>query len=296
LRGVERTTVTTPSGRSLDVMIGGPEDGTVVLFHQGTPMAAALFEPWIEAGEQRGLRHVAYSRPGYADSSRHEGRSVADCTADVEAVAEALGFDRFHTIGWSGGGPHALACAAVLPDRVLSAATMAGVAPYGAPGFDFLEGMGQENIDEFGAALAGPDALRAYLESTAEAIRSVTGPAFIDMLGDLVTEVDRDALSAEFGDFVASGMGEALRNGIWGWFDDDIEFTRDWGFDIAAIHVPVSIWQGAEDRFVPFSHGKWLAANVGNATSRLLDGEGHMSLAINRYGAILDWLVENAAA
>src|SRR3954471_5533156 len=151
---MDRTTVETDSGRSLDVVSAGPEDGAVVLMQVGTPSGGELFSRWVEAGEERGLRHVTYSRPGYGDSARDEGRSVASCVADVEAIAGALGFERFHAVGWSGGGPHALACAALLPERTLSAATIAGVMPYHGNEDGFLEGMGQENIDEFQALMA----------------------------------------------------------------------------------------------------------------------------------------------
>ena len=141
-----------------------PEDGAPQVFHLGTPFAGDPLADWAEAGVERGLRHVLYSRPGYGDSDRHEGRSVADCVSDVEAVTAALGIDRFHTVGWSGGGPHALACAALLPERVLSAATIGGVAPWEAEGLDWLDGMGPENLDELGAAATGPAQLEAYLE------------------------------------------------------------------------------------------------------------------------------------
>jgi len=145
---VKRTSVDvlTPDGRRLAVEVAGPQDGEVVVFHTGTPSAGSLFAPLLEAGAERGLRHVSYSRPGYGDSDRQPGRTIADCTHDVAAIADALGVERFYTTGHSGGGPHALACAALLPDRVNSATTTAGVAPFDAEGLDWLAGMGQENL------------------------------------------------------------------------------------------------------------------------------------------------------
>jgi len=136
--------VTTSDGRHLDVMIAGPEGAGVVLAHSGTPSSGRLFASLLDAGAKRGLRHLSYARPGYADSSPNAGRSVADCTADVEAITEQLEIEVFHTVGSSGGGPHALACAALLPERVLSGATVAGSGPPDAEGLDWLAGMGEE--------------------------------------------------------------------------------------------------------------------------------------------------------
>ena len=144
-------------GRLLDVELSRPDEGRPLIFHNGTPMAGRMFAPMVEQGAERGVRHIAYSRPGYCGSERDTGRTVADCARDVAAIADELGIERFLTVGWSGGGPHALACAALLPERTMAAATLAGVAPFNAHGLDWLAGMGEENIEEFGAARAGED-------------------------------------------------------------------------------------------------------------------------------------------
>ena len=160
----ERTQIAMPDGRRVDVELSGPADGRPLLFHTGTPSAGTAFAEWIRAGAARGLRHICYSRPGYGSSDRLPGRSVADCVDDVAAIADHLSVDRFITVGWSGGGPHALACAALLPERTLAAATLAGVAPRDAAGLEWLDGMGEDNIEEFGAAQDGEAELDAYLE------------------------------------------------------------------------------------------------------------------------------------
>jgi pimeloyl-ACP methyl ester carboxylesterase len=292
-------TLTVPSegGRSLDVALAGPEDGTLILLHEGTPASSAhLFEPLVEAGTERGLRHATYARPGYRGSTRDAGRSVADCVADVVAVADALGTERFHVAGWSGGGPHALATAALLPERVLSAATIAGVAPADAEGLDWTAGMGKENVEEFGAAMAGEEELRTFLESAAPEIAEASGEQLHAALGDLISEVDREALSGELADHMAATLHDALATGIWGWFDDDRAFVRDWGFDLTAIEVPVAVWQGGQDRMVPFAHGEWLASHVSGATAHLLPEHGHLSLGVGTYGDVLDELIASAAA
>lgn len=283
--------VRTPDGRRLAVEVAGPQDGDVVVFHTGTPSAGSLFAPLLEAGAERGLRHVSYSRPGYGDSDRQPGRTIADCAHDVAAIADALGVERFYTTGHSGGGPHALACAALLPDRVNSAATTAGVAPFDAEGLDWLAGMGQENLDEFAAQQAGDSELQAFLEGSAEEFRSLTGEQVLAALGDLISEGDRAVLTGEFAEHIAASLRGALRTSIWGWFDDDKATCDEWGFDLGEIDVPVTIWQGEEDRMVPFAHGKWLAAHVSGAKARLLAGEGHLSLEVGSYGDVLDDLV-----
>jgi pimeloyl-ACP methyl ester carboxylesterase len=268
----------------------------MVIAHSGTPDNASLRSETLNAGAERGIRHVSYARPGYLRSERHEGRSVADCSADVRAIADALDVERFHVLGWSGGGPHALACAALLADRVISAATIAGAAPHDGEGLDWSAGMGDENIEEMGLAEQGADALMPFLEQQAEEIGSSTVGDLLRILGDLVSEPDRRALTGDYAEQSLANLKEALSEGVYGWLDDDLSFVRNWGFGVDSIEVPVSIWQGREDRFVPLSHGEWLAANVPGARSHLLENEGHISLSRNRYGDVLDELVAQSSA
>jgi pimeloyl-ACP methyl ester carboxylesterase len=283
--------VRTADGRRLAVFVAGPEDGEAIIVHGGTPDGRPLFSANVEEGTRRGLRHISYQRPGYGGSERLPGRSVADCAGDVAAIADALEIETFFVAGASGGGPHALACAALLPARVRAAATIASVAPIDAEGLDWLDGMGDENIHEFAAMEAGPKALENFLETEAENYRSVRGEEVLHALGDLISDADRPALTGDFADHLAASIREALRNGIWGWFDDDMAFNRNWGFDLAGIEVPVAIWQGDDDRFVPPPHGRWLAENVAGAAAHLSPGEGHLSLNISSYGEILDGLL-----
>jgi pimeloyl-ACP methyl ester carboxylesterase len=278
-------------GRSLEVSASGPDQGTPLVFHHGTPSERTQYPPFAEVAAACGLRLVTYSRPGYGGSSRHPGRVIADCAADTLAIVEQLGARRFYTAGWSGGGPHALACAALLGDRVLSCATIAGVGPFGAAGLDFLEGMGRDNQEEFGAALAGPSQLQAYLERQAQVLAEVTGEQVAAALGDLVSPVDVGVLTGDFAAYLATTFRQAVSTGIWGWFDDDLAFTRPWGFALDQVDVPVVVWQGGQDRMVPFTHGQWLATRVPGARPRLLAEEGHLSIAVASFGKILDDLL-----
>jgi pimeloyl-ACP methyl ester carboxylesterase len=263
-------------GRELEVLCQGT--GRPLVFHFGTPNAPDEFPLLAEAAAERGLQLIAHARPGYAGSTPQEGRTVADVAGDVAAILDHLGIDRFLTVGWSGGGPHALACAALLPDRCDGAAVIAGVAPYGAEGLDFLAGMGPENVEEFGLAATSRTGLEEFLEAELDGHRDVTGERLADALGALVSDVDRAALTGEFADALARLMRRGVSAGIAGWRDDDLAFAKPWGFDVAAIETPVSIWHGAQDLMVPFAHGEWLAAHVPAAGAHLYEDEGHISL------------------
>jgi pimeloyl-ACP methyl ester carboxylesterase len=279
----------------LEVMRHGPEDGRVLVFHVGTPNAPDAFPLLTDALDERGWQLVAYARPGYAGSARREGRSVADAAADTAGILDRLGLDRFVTIGWSGGGPHALACAALHPDRCDAAASLAGVAPFDAGGLDFVAGMGPENVEEFGAAARSRDELEAFLERFAAGLSTVTGEEVGASLGDLVDDVDRRALTGELAETMARMFRRALSTGIAGWLDDDLAFVKPWGFDLSEIAVPVSIWQGAHDGMVPFAHGEWLAAHVPGARVHLYEDEGHISL-VQQLPRILGDLVSRTGA
>lgn len=283
--------IATPDGRRLETYVSGPAQGTVFVFHTGTPSAGPLFERSVAEAARRGLRTVTWSRPGYAGSTRLPGRSVAQVADDVATVLDALDAERCYVAGASGGGPHTLATAALLPERVIAAATIASVAPYEAEELDWIAGMGAENVDEFSAALSGPSELQRYLEGFADVLASITPDAVADSLGDLIPDVDRAALTGEFAASMAGSLRASVSSGIWGWFDDDVAFTKPWGFDVAAIRVPVTVWQGKQDRMVPFPHGEWLAAHIPTAEARLFPELGHLSLEVESFPEILDQLL-----
>jgi pimeloyl-ACP methyl ester carboxylesterase len=226
---------------------------------------------------------VTHDRPGYGRSTRHRGRSVADEAADVAVIADALGIDRFAVTGGSGGGPHALACAALLRDRVLRAACHVGVAPYGAQGLEheaWLAGMDPENVKEFGWAQHGEEVLVRELEREhAELERRVAAdPATI--LGNFdLSDSDRAQLRRpELAQVIRETTAEQAANGVWGWVDDDLAILAPWGFDIATIEVPVLVRYGLGDVLVPAAHGVWLAANVPGCHVKVDDDAGHLGM------------------
>ena len=238
----------------------------------------------------RGLRLVTTSRPGYGDSSPQPGRQVVDVVADTRAVLAEIGASRCLVAGWSGGGPHALACAARLP-AAAAVLVIAGVAPYAADGLDWLAGMGEDNVNEFGATLKGEADLRSYLEPERETLKQVTAEGIVAAMESLLPEVDRAVLTGELGEDMAASFHAAMRSGVEGWLEDDLAFAQPWGFDLAEISVPTAIWQGSEDLMVPFAHGQWLAPRVPGALVHLEQGEGHLSIGVGGLDRMLDELV-----
>jgi pimeloyl-ACP methyl ester carboxylesterase len=277
-------------GRDLEVVVDGPAQGPVLVFHTGTPSGALSMPLMAGPAATRGLRTVSWSRPGYGASSSQPGRSVADVVADATEVLAHLEVDSFVTLGWSGGGPHALACAALLPERCRASALIGGVAPYDAAGLDWTAGMGPENLQEFAAAAGGTESMEAFLRPIREPLASMTADQVVEGLGELIDDVDRSAAAGELAEWLAGSMRRAVAAGIDGWRDDDLAFVKGWGFDLSAIAQPVTIWQGEHDRMVPDSHGRWLAAHIDGAALRLDPSEGHLSL-IHRADEILDDLL-----
>jgi pimeloyl-ACP methyl ester carboxylesterase len=203
---------------------------------------------------------------------------VVDAVRDVEDLLDHLGVTGFRALGWSGGGPHALACGALLPERCEAVATLAGVGPYGAHGLEFTAGMAESNVEEFGKAVAGEAELDGFLTPLLGEFQQITADTVAEGMADLASEVDRQAMTGALAEDIAVSFRRALASGIAGWRDDDLAFVRDWGFLPSKIAVPVAIWQGRQDRMVPFEHGQWLAAEIPNAQPHLFEEEGHSSL------------------
>ena len=277
-------------GRKLEVYASGPSDGLTFFFHHGTPGHALPLRVIERAVHARGLQLVTISRPGYGASTPRPGRRVVDVAEDTEAILTHLGIRRCLVAGWSGGGPHALASAARLGD-VIGALVIAGVAPSSAEGLDWMAGMGEDNVVEFGAALEGAERLRPHLEEARKEIKGVTVEGLISSMDSLLPDVDRAVLTAEFGEDIVTSFQEGLRIGVDGWLEDDLAFVAPWGFDLGEISVPTMVWQGSEDLMVPFDHGRWLAAHLPSASAHLEMGEGHLSIGIGAVDRMLDELL-----
>ncbi|MEV6108208.1 alpha/beta hydrolase [Streptomyces sp. NPDC051940] len=253
---------------------GGP---LTVFWHHGTPNTGLPPEPLF----REGVRWVSYDRPGYGGSTPRPGRDIASAAADTAAVAEALGLERFAVMGHSGGGPHALACAALLPELVAAAVSVSGGAPYGARGLDWFGGMAPSIEGSLRAAVAGRAAKEAH-EATAAYEPGMFTPEDHAALAGTWSWFEKVVRPA-----VESGPGPVV--------DDDLAFVSPWGFDPAGVKAPVLLVHGDADCVIPSAHAEWLAARVPGAELRLHPGEGHISVLEHGAGA-LDWAVERLTA
>jgi len=284
---------TARDGRTLDVLVGGDASSQIALVcHHGTPSDATIWNDWHADAMENQLRLISVSRPGYASSQRKPGRSVSCAAADVEDVLDSLGVEKFLVIGWSGGGPHALACAALLPERCIAASVLAGVGPHGEPDLDSLSDMGPENIEHKKIAIQGEEPLREWAKVNAAAWFTIADEDLVAALGGLVPEIDVYALNEQGQAKIwASSIRRCLQNGIDGYIDDSLVFCKYWGFKPAAIQTPVTIWQGDLDLMVPFTHGQWFIKHIPNAKGMLEIGHGHISLIADKKQDIIDDLV-----
>ena len=274
--------ITTSDVRLLRVVEGGRRDGRAVLFHHGGPGSGDLYGPHVRDAEEKGIRLIGYDRPGYGRSTRHEGLRVADSAADVRAIAAALGIDRLAVWGMSAGGPHALACAALLPGLVVAAGTFASAAPYGAPGLDYFAGMGQANVDDIKLMLSDEKAALARLPEDRAGVLALTPENLQQNMASLMSEAEKRFHSAEFTEWIVNGMHAGLAHSADGWWDDGMASLKPWGFEVQGIRVPMQVFHGRPDKFVPFGHGQWLAANIPTAEAHLSDEDGHGSV-VQRY-------------
>ena len=283
--------ITAADRRTIEVHEGGDAGGVAVVVHHGTPAAGLLYESWLAMAEEQGIRLIGYDRPGYGGSARAPGRSVADAARDLDAIADGLGLDRYVSWGISGGGPHVLACAALCDERLVAVASLASVAPFDADGLEWFAGMGEANLEEFGAVLEGDDAIRAFLERERETLLAVEPEQLRGALETLLGDADRAVLTGELAAFMVENSRHALDGDIDGWLDDDFAFVKPWGFDVAAVDRPVLLLQGRDDRFVPAAHGDWLAARIPNVDARITAEDGHLTLIERRVREAHEWLL-----
>ncbi|GIG88534.1 alpha/beta fold hydrolase [Plantactinospora endophytica] len=287
--------VKTEDGRVLAASIAGPARGWPVFLLHGTPGSRTGPRPRATVLFRRGVRLISYDRPGYGGSSRKPDRRVADAVADVAAIADDLGLARFSVVGRSGGGPHALACAALLPDRIHRVATLVGMAP-DVPEIDWFSGMTPENVSEFAKA-SEADASAINERLLLKALRTATNPrSLLDHLLPQMTAADRLVLNdATIRVLLVDAYEEAVRSGPYGWIDDVLALRRDWGFRLGAITVPVRVWHGVDDNFAPVAHARWLAGQIPGALLDLQPDSAHFS-AIEVLPDMLTWLSSDVPA
>jgi pimeloyl-ACP methyl ester carboxylesterase len=280
---VKETDLQLSDGRTLHFYDTGGEDADTslaVFWHHGTPNTGAPPEPLFVTAAERGIRWVSYDRPGYGGSTPRPGRDVASAAADVASIADALGIGQFAVMGHSGGGPHALACAALLPGRVRATIAASGTAPFGAEGLDWFAGMTPAGAAEMRAAAEGRVALERYLAANE-----------FDM--EQFTPADQAALAGDWS-WLARIAGQALAGGTDAYVDDQLAYVSPWGFVPEQAKPPVLLLHGGQDRMVPSPHGRWLARHCRDAELWVCPDDGHVSVLGSSAVAALDWLVTHA--
>ncbi len=285
--------ILTPDGRALQVLEDGDLTGAAVLVHNGTPNSRRLFGPSVEQAAAQGIRVISYDRPGYGGSSRQPNRSVGDCAADVATIAAALGIDRLRVWGISGGGPHAIACAALLPDLVPAVGVLASEAPWGSEGLDFFAGMGELNVEDTKLLLDDPVAAREKCEADRLELLALDAPTLAEFMQTLLAPVDAAVLTGELAEYLVISSREGLAPGADGWWDDGVAFVSPWGFELSAIRTPVLLLHGRHDRFVPVSHGEWLSRHIPGVQAEILDEDGHLTLLDRHLDRVHAWLLEH---
>lgn len=274
--------LTLPDGRTLHGYDAGG-DGPAVLWQHGTPNVGAPPQPLLAPAAELGVRWVSLDRAGYGGSSPHPDRTIGDAARDAIAVIDALGVDRFAVMGYSGGGPHALACAALAPTRVAAVAAISSLAPIDADDLEWFAGMGPTSAGALRAALAGSADRHRFEHENADAPLDFTAR-------------DWAALAGPWG-WLGTVAAAGVASGIDGLVADDRAYVRVWGVDLSAISAPVLIVHGDDDRVVPLAHGRWLAQAIPSAELRQLTGEGHISaIADDDHGAIaaVRWLAQHS--
>jgi pimeloyl-ACP methyl ester carboxylesterase len=282
-------TVRTADGRQLSTQVYGDPDGRPVFLLHGTPGSRLGPHPRSAVLHRLGVQLISFDRPGYGESDRLEARQVADAAADVMAIADDHGLERFSVVGRSGGGPHALACAALLPQRVTRVAVLVGIAPHGADGLDWFDGMAQSNVAEFSAAANSYADIVAHTREVASAVRADPASLIARLHAELPDPDRRVVADHGIRSMLIKTYAEALRTSDYGWIDDVMAFCTDWGFDPASIAIPVLLWHGAGDVFSPASHARWLADKIPNAAVVVQAGAAHFG-ALDVLPDILRWL------
>jgi pimeloyl-ACP methyl ester carboxylesterase len=278
------------SRRQLSVRVSGNPSGIPVFFLHGTPGSRVGPSPRPKVLYNLGVSLISFDRPGYGRSERMESRRVAHVAKDVEAIADALGIEEFAVLGRSGGGPHALACAALLPERITRAGVMVSLAPWEGMGHQWFDGMADSNVLEYTAAANEPLALATRLELAAARIKADPASHVATLGPEMPADDRRVVADAGIRALLAQNFAEALRDSANGWIDDALAFRMPWGFDPADIKAPVLLWHGADDVFSPVAHTQWLAEKIRRAEVVIKPGTAHFG-ALEVVPDILSWLI-----
>jgi len=281
-----RSSIKLSDGRSIDYLDNGVISKSALILHHGTPTTMTVWGTWLAAAAEKGTRAIAFTRPGYAGSDRKIGYSVLDANDDLEEILEYLDVENFVSIGWSGGGPYALASG--LLKSCTGVQLIAAVSPYDAKDFDWFQDQSPESIEEAKIAVESLENSIIYKEKYYAEIRDLTAEQI------LVEYAKRSSFNTFEDDFrafakdLSASLHDALESGVAGFADDERAFLRNWGFETKAVPVPVCIWHGLEDLTVSPHMGRWLHANISDSKLELLDGQNHGSIMVENRNEIID--------
>lgn len=278
-----------PDGRKVAVESWGAPTGMPVFLLHGTPGSRNGPRPRASVLYRLGIRLISYDRPGYGESDPHPNRTVSDAAVDVRAIADEFGLDGFGVVGRSGGGPHALACAALLNDRVQSAACLVGLAPADAKDLNWYAGMTDSNVEEFSTADASPQAVRASVIPQVAQIRDNPDSSFGLLLPKLSKRDLRIVDDIAIRRILTETYAEAVRKHEDGWIDDVVALRRPWNFDFSGIKAPVLLWHGADDEYSPVSHTYWLKGQIPSAAVQVQPDTAHFG-AVEVLPTVLAWI------
>ncbi len=282
--------LTTLDNRELCVESAGDPLGKAFLFHNGTPTSRKLYSGMVNEALDRGIFLLCYDRPGYGGSTSHPGRTVGDSVQDVLTITRHFGIERLAVWGISGGGPHTIASAVLLPQLVCAAASFASLAPVTLSDFDYFQGMPEQKVEARKLYFSDPEKFRQYLNKSRDDIQAATNEF---LAGKLRAMPQKERVSQSFFEFSYQTMQIAIEKGIGGYWEDYQAFYSSWGFDLSSNRVPIQLWHGKKDSDVPFYHSERLSKEIPNSELHLTETDGHFSILENNRVEAMEWLLRH---
>ena len=280
------TSLKLPDSRCIEYIDNGVSSKSALILHHGTPTSMTVWGTWLAAAAEEGIRAIAFTRPGYASSDRKVGRSIIDANEDLEEILNQLAVENFVSVGWSGGGPYALASG--LLNKCSGVQLIASVSPYDAEDFDWFQDQTPEMVEEAKISARSLEDSINFKENYYKEIRDMTAEQFLTEYAKRLSFESFETTYREFSKDLSFSMHDALRDGVIGYAEDEYAFLRNWGFDTKEIQVPVLIWQGLDDLSVSPHMARWLNANISNPTLKLLEGQHHSSIMVEKRAEILN--------
>lgn len=273
-------------GRALEYIDNGVSSKSALIFHHGTPGVMGVWNTWLTAAAEQSTRAIAFTRPGYASSDRKTGRTVIEANDDLEELLNQLEVDNFVSVGWSGGGPYAMASG--LLERCTAVHLIASVSPFDVKDFDWFQDQSSQSVEEAKISSENLEASISYKENYYTEIRDLTTEQVLSFQIKRATFKSFENDYIAFAEDVRIGLRDALTPSVVGFAEDEFAFLTNWGFDVQGIQVPVGIWQGLDDESVSPHMAKWLNENIFNSTLKLFESQNHASIMVEKRKEILN--------